>query len=330
MKEIGGYLELELRKGSEYYSGEGVLAVDTGRTAMYCALADCKAKKVYLPYYLCTSMLQVPQYLGISYEFYAIDEDFMPPEDLRVADDEAFLYINYFGTGSVRRIQEICRRYANVLVDNTQAFFSKPFEAADRKGGRIYHLYSARKFFGVSDGAYVIADGMAQRELIRDVSHPHAAHLLKRIEVGANAAYADNMRNENRFDDFYPKAMSLLSRRILQGIDYEEVKAQRRRNFEILQEEFSQVNELPLVHDFEPPMVYPLLVEVEGLGAHLVANKIYVPHWWKDVLRRVRPESFEARLSNRLIPLPIDQRYGEEEMRYMASIVKKYLRQAGR
>ena len=35
----------------------------------------------------------------------------------------------------------------------------------------------------------------------------------------------------------------------------------------------------------------------------------------------VKPDSFEAKLANYLVPLPIDQRYGIEEMERIASTI---------
>ena len=41
----------------------------------------------------------------------------------------------------------------SLIIDNTQAFYEPP-----RKGA--YNVYSCRKFFGVSDGAYLIKEGI--------------------------------------------------------------------------------------------------------------------------------------------------------------------------
>ncbi len=307
LKEIGGYMELELPYKKPYYSGADVVELNTGRAAIYHALKDSGAKKLYLPYYLCTSMLQVIEPLGLEFEFYSIDESFMPVLDRETGKDEAFLYINYFGTSGENTIENISTKHKNFLMDNTQAFFAKPTENA-------YNIYSARKFFGVSDGAYLIKSGIQKPELETDISYPNAIHLLKRIEEGANSAYLDNMKNEDRFDNFNPIGMSKLSKRILESIDYEEVKLKRERNFYYIHSKLKDINKLSLKHRFEPPMVYPLLIEKKGLREYLVSKKIYVPHWWKDVLSRVESGSFEHYLSTYLLALPIDQRYNQEDM----------------
>ncbi len=71
-------------------------------------------------------------------------------------------------------------------------------------------------------------------------------------------------------------------------------------------------------------MVYPMLIEHEDLRAYLVSKKIYVPHWWKDVLSRVESNSFEHYLSTYLLALPIDQRYDLEDMDYIVGHIKAF------
>lgn len=122
VKEIGGYMELELPRKESYYYGADVVEVNTGRAAIYHAIKASKAKKLYLPHYLCTSMLQVIEPLNLEFEFYNIDENFMPIFDRQTTEDEAFLYINYFGTASKNTIKKLKNCHKNFLMDNTQAF----------------------------------------------------------------------------------------------------------------------------------------------------------------------------------------------------------------
>ncbi len=321
-KEIGGYMELELDPGSEYYYGEDVAGLNTGRAAIYYALKCSGVEKVYLPYYLCTSMLQPVESLKMDYEFYPIDENFHPVGIEKTNENEAFLYINYFGTGNTEFIKSLRECHPNLLIDNTQAFFEKPLEGT-------YNLYSARKFFGVNDGAYLIKKGIDKEAIKKatekQVSYTHASHLLKRIEMGAHAAYNDNMDNENRFDIFRPMMISALSKRILKSINYQRVILKRQANFYRLHSVLKEINELKLDGSYAAPMVYPLLVSKKGLREHLVTNKIYVPSWWKDVLFRAPKDSFEAHLSNYIIPLPIDQRYDSQDMKIIEDVVFDFL-----
>ena len=73
------------------------------------------------------------------------------------------------------------------------------------------------------------------------------------------------------------------------------------------------------------PFVYPLLIEEPGLRQRVVGNHIYTPQWWKYLLNEVPQDSVEARLSKWLLPLPVDQRYTEQDMNEMAGIVLSQL-----
>lgn len=316
-KEYGGYFEIELPKGEEYFKGDNCFRVNTGRAAIYAALKASGAKKVYMPHYLCTSMLQAPNALGIPYELYYMDEHFMPIGIDQTTNEEAIIIVNYFGIGNRELYKSLLKSHPNLIIDNTQAFFSEPIKGA-------YNLYSPRKFFGVPDGGYLIKDGFVQYNLAEDRSYFRSLHLLKRIEEGANAAYADNLKNEAYFDDFELRAMSPLTKRILEGIDYNSVKSVRNNNFKILDERLSKFNLLK-IDSYDGAMVYPLFVKAPGLREYLVKNKVYVQHWWKDVLLRVVENSLEAELSNYLIPLPMDQRYDASDMMTIAELVEAYM-----
>ena len=57
MKEIGGYFELELNKNREYH--KNALKLNSGRNALIFILMNLKPRKIYLPYYICDSVLEL-------------------------------------------------------------------------------------------------------------------------------------------------------------------------------------------------------------------------------------------------------------------------------
>jgi hypothetical protein len=156
-----------------------------------------------------------------------------------------------------------------------------------------------------------------------DVSWERAAFLFKSIELGTNAAYSDNLQSKTVFDDGI-RRMSVLTQRMLKSLNYPEIQAKRTRNFDVLKEELQSVNELWMPLYDEAPFVYPLYVTRE-LRQRLVRQKIYVSQWWKYILDLVPGDSVEARLSRYLLPLPIDQRYTENDMVEIAGIVRRLL-----
>lgn len=123
MEAIGGYFSLELNDGLERRS-KGIRLND-GRYALEYILKARKYSKVYLPYFICDSVLEPIERQHVEYEFYHINEQLEPATELYPKDDEAVLYVNYFGLKN-RRSGTFCYAYPNTILDQTQAFYSEP------------------------------------------------------------------------------------------------------------------------------------------------------------------------------------------------------------
>jgi hypothetical protein len=318
MKEYGGYLPIELINRKEYFNDKNTVRLNSGRSAIVYACKEGGFKRVLLPIYLCNSVADALDKHNIEYDYYNIDNNFMPI-NLEFQDGDIILYPNYYGIAHRENADFLVQKYKNVIIDNTQAFFEKPILNA-------YNVYSCRKFFGVSDGAYLIKKGIKRLRLKKDVSYKRAYYLLKAIELGTDGAYKDSLSNEKIIAELPLLSMSELTRRILASINYEFVIDQRRKNFEHMHKILGRHNKLSVkLSPDTVPMVYPFLNMNKGLRQYLVNNKVYVPQWWKSVLDSDRANEFEKELSEFLIPLPIDQRYNIEDIEYTAKMVQSFL-----
>ena len=305
-KPIGGYFELELPDGEPYHKGS--LALNTGRNCLEYVLRARGYKKVCLPYYSCEVLLEPFNKLGVEYSFYHINESLELDKPLTLKDDEALLYINYFGLKQ-DYVTSLCATYGEqLIVDNTQAFYAKPIEGIDT-------FYSCRKFFGVADGAYLYGSRSLDMELEQDQSWERMEYLLKRIDISHEAAYADFRAQSELLDNNPIRKMSGLTDRIMASIDYAGVAERRRNNFKQLDKALGDINGIKWnLADDAVPMVYPFLTSDPNLRQRLIDNKIYVAQYWPNVLHNSDEISIEYTLTKRLLPLPIDQRYGEQEM----------------
>ena len=144
-KEIGGYFELEQFSGKEYYPD--LIALNNARNALLYILKARKIKKIYIPYFLCDSVANICEREGYSYEYYSIDERFLPIFDKTLCPDEYLYIVNFYGQINNQTLKTLKQKYYNVIFDNVQAFFQKPVKGIDT-------IYSCRKFFGVPDGGY--------------------------------------------------------------------------------------------------------------------------------------------------------------------------------
>ncbi|MFT8872849.1 MAG: hypothetical protein ABF868_11235 [Sporolactobacillus sp.] len=311
---IGGPLPLELHTGEAYHTG--TLQLNSARYALEYVLRIKPCSKIYIPAYICDSVLQPIRRLGINYAFYRIDEHFRPLLNFKSEADAALLVVNYFGLHDVC-IRNIRAHSFRVIVDNTQAFFAHPQPETDT-------IYSPRKFFGVPDGGYLYTDSDKRISLERECSSYRCDALLTAIDSGKAAAVSLFSENEADLDRCGMRAMSLLTQALLRGIDYERVRAQRNANFKQLDAALSSFNELRWQTDsLRGPLCYPLLIkEGHRLKTDLLARQIYTDDFWDDVLTRVSPGSFEARLAEDLVALPVDQHCEEADIERVIQAVK--------
>lgn len=322
--EIGSFIELQMPKGMEYYKdncfdGMEIARLNTGRAAIYHAFTTTNCKAIWLPYYQCESVKEFFERKGVVCKFYHIDETFTP-ENIDQDNGDAILIVNYYGIMSSDRMSSLASMYRDVIIDNSQAFFAKPMKDC-------LNVYSARKFIGVSDGAYVIGKNATEgiEAYGQGYSSDTALFMLQRIEYGCEGkAYISRTENEKRIDTEDCLKMSKLTRYILDGSDYRYIKEKRKENFQIANElfrEWNQLNAIMHYNDSCVPMVYPLLIEDDVLLSRLLSAKHFQGHWWKWVEENPEANEFEKWISRYMIPITIDQRYGAEELEYLKEIV---------
>ena len=110
---------------------------------------------------------------------------------------------------------------------------------------------------------------------------------------------------------------------MLHGIDYDAVAKRRQENFDFLNEAFKNTNELKLKSTYGAFM-YPLLIQNGAMVRKaLQKNKIYIPLLWPNVVENGASNTMEYHYAADILPLPIDQRYTLEDMKYIVSEVKK-------
>lgn len=316
MKTIGGYFQLTLDRRTEYYPD--LIKLNTSRNALEYVLIIKGYTKVYLPYYTCEVMLEPIEKLNIPYQFYNINKELEPIFDFEIGPTECLLYTNYFGLKQ-NAVKWLSENIKNLIIDNAQAFFSRPINGTDT-------FYSCRKFFGVPDGAYLQIDTDERLILERDSSADRFGHLISSIDHGIEHSYTDFLENEAKLKDNDIKTMSTLTQVLLSGINYQEAKNKRIENFKFLTDNLFLANELAIDFPDEiPAMVYPLLVSKKGIKAKLIDKKIFVPTYWPNVLKWTTEDMFEYKLTKRVVYLPVDQRYGLDDMAYMVNVLKKII-----
>lgn len=311
----GGYFSLELKEMQPFHNVENSLFLNTGRNCLEYLLEVNDYKLVYIPYFTCDVILEPFKKLSIAYQFYSIDEKLEPIFNFDLLEEnDAFLYTNYFGIKD-NYVNKLSSYGINLIIDNAQSFFSQPVKGVDT-------FYSARKFVGVSDGAYLFTNKYLHRELKQDQSFDRMEHLLKRIDTSAEEGYTAFSENDRSLAGQPIKRMSKLTEFILKSVDYEIVKSKRLSNFRFLHDILKNSNQLVFdLNDNQPPMVYPYWTKDLALKKRLQENRIYCATYWTNVKEWCNPKSLEYRLMDEVVYLPIDQRYNLDTMKEILKYV---------
>lgn len=311
MKEIGGYIEMSFDNRQPFH--KKAIELNTARNCFEYIILARQVKKVYIPHYTCEVMLEPIKKHNINYEYYYLNENLDPTIPDSFQADDFLLYTNYFGIKQ-STVESLSCKFNHLIIDNSMAFYAKPLENIDT-------FYSARKFFGVSDGAYLYSNMIMDEKIEIDYSYNRMLHLFKRIELGANNAYPIFLENDLSLYNQPIRQMSKITRHIMSSINYSDIKNIRERNFLFLHSFLDEFNDLQIdISNLNGPMLYPFLNTL-NLKTKLITNKIYVPTLWRNALESAKNGTFEHDLTNNLLALPIDQRYTLEDMQFILKII---------
>ncbi|MCM1425515.1 MAG: hypothetical protein NC118_02815 [Eubacterium sp.] len=310
--EIGGYFELEQNEDNSYY--KDAIKLNSGRNCLRVLIRNRHIKHIYLPYYICDTVVEICRRENCRIDFYFLGERFKLKDE--IADfkcDTDYLYlVNYCGLLTKEEIINLKNKYQNIILDNTQAFFIRPLLDIDT-------IYSCRKFFGVPDGGYLYTSADISEQYTQDYSYNKMAHILGRYEMGAEAFYKNYVQNEENISFEPIKYMSKLTDNMMRSIDYNKVIKIRNQNYYRLTERLQYLNELTLSEKLYGAFAYPLLIKnADKLRRRLIQEKIFIPQYWKEVLQKVPKETIEYQYTQNILWIPCDQRYTEVEMDYIA------------
>ena len=315
-KAIGGYFELELPHGQGHYYPQA-LKYQSARATFYALLLFIKPKRVWMPYYICDSMLAPLIKAEIEVCFYSLNKDLSIQDDFELEKNDLLLYVNYFGVCS--HVQDLILKKYNkeqIVFDHSQAFFVPPMDC-------LATIYSPRKFFGVPDGGLLVTSlNMIEPEKQDTGSFARTSHLLHRLAGEPEDGYMAYQANEKTLEDFQPRKMSVLTERLLNSINYDLVKQVRNTNFKKVHSQVGHSNDFEINQEnINGPMGYPYLASNSELRSSLIKRRVFIPTYWPEVLERPGVTGTEKQLVENMNLIPCDQRYNENDIMF---IIKKY------
>lgn len=339
-KEIGSefhYVELTNGNGINLPAVKDYTFTFSGRTAIETVLNnEPNITKVLLPSYCCDSMIEPFRKKGIEIYFYCVDYDGkfkIKFNDMKV---DAILWCNYFGF--IYKMLDLSR-FINedgiIIEDITHSFYSlQQFNEQSH-----YLVASLRKWGSVLSGGYC---GCRTKILTnKPTKYPSNEFLLnkkKAMEEKANYLGGININKEGFLQKFNDsnKWLSLnysdlmiddYSLDYLNHVNTSLERMIRRNNAHVLYDGLKECENISFLFkeaNMDCPLFVPIIVENgkrTDLKKRLTESEIYCPiHWPKPNM------NCESNLYNLELSLICDQRYNEEDMQRVVSIIKDFMK----
>ncbi|WP_026507055.1 hypothetical protein [Butyrivibrio sp. MC2013] len=321
MKTFGGFLPFEELTGNEYhdYSSDQKQYYNSGKTAVYYCIQQLGIKRLFLPRFFCPSTKAYIERSGVQVSYYHVRKDLtieLPVSE--IGDEDAALIVNYYGLCR-RNIDEYKDSGMKLIIDNCQAFYEEPVFKDN-----VLNFYAYKKFFGVPDGAFVLGWKLEAYDLPCHPGLDIADYLIGSRTSGTGPWY----QRKKEVDEIIASdrlSASALTRQLVKAIDYERIRDARRNNYRILDEAFGNDNLLKLTMDDKAvPYLYPLNIG-KDIKKELVSKGVFVPTLWEDTLDKAYEGTDEYFLSKYTLNLPVDQRYDEEDMHSIISIIRELI-----
>lgn len=316
------------------------------RSAISLAIENIERRKssfkkiAILPSYTCETVVE--PFLKRDYEiiYYSLDAK-LEVDNTHILNickkcaDGIILFHRYFGFDTLSDIDgvisEVKKRNISVIEDRTQCLYSE-IQTIDAD----FWVGSIRKWCGVVDGGFVACN----EGVIDNKPHNHDKLLeKKKLEAslmkyrylfentGIKSEYLNLYREAENILDSQDEAykISPVSIAIQNLLDIDNMKEVRKSNYWYVK---NYCRAESLFEDFDEaatPLYYPIIVEKrESLQAHLRDNNIYAPIIWPkaDCIDNVCCDQ----LYEKMLCLPVDQRYDRYDMERMVDIVNNFIK----
>jgi len=310
-----------------------------------------KGDEVLLPAYVFQGLLDPFKESDMTIKFYKLNRDLtMDASDIRrkINENTKVLFImHYFGFPQpVEQLKDLREAYpsCSVIEDIVQSFFTTCLDSSlGRFGDFSFNVYM--KYVPTPDGSLLIINrpigdldwrNWQFKRLMYTGSRYIAMNLknlyLKGYPVPKNW-FLSLFKYAARLMEEYPMfaEMSWISRRLLDKMDYDGIIVKRRDNFQYLLDNWDSASIIPLFPNLPSsvcPMGFVVLAEDRDyVRRELSKAKIYCPVHWRPtsegdgnlLAREIDPEEFPVswEISRKIMMIPIDQRYGKNEMDYI-------------
>lgn len=328
--------EPHLASRPTFLNGDATFFV-SARSAMRFVIRQRNPRRVWMPSYLCETMLQALEGTGAELVFFPVDYNLQITDCKwlqRLGRHDIVVLISYFGFAIPG---DLCRaireRGALVLEDASQALLSNHVgRHAD------FVVYSPRKFIGVPDGGVLVnlsgqVMGGAERLL-----PPPGNWWLKAFAASLQRREFDRHGGDRKWFELFQDseancpvgdyASSELTRMLLlHAFDYADVAARRRKNYQFLLSGLKDVALFPQLPDDVVPIGFPVRVgNRDELRRWMFDLEIYLPIHWPMPYQVPAEFADCRRLANDILTLVCDQRCTQADLTKMCDGVTSHLK----
>lgn len=339
---IGGEFDVDIQ-GLQYIqrdngSLDGVYKYSSGRSALYYILLDVQKRygitTVYLPDYLCSSVVIAAEKSQMKVVFYPLNEQLEIDADkflLKDNDKVAVLLINYFGLKNLQPQVELIRsisKDAIVIEDDVQAFY----EFRKTELNADYKFTSLRKTFACPDGGLV--ETANELQVVTEANKFHqfklAGSILKSLRKPEY--YDDDVylylfeKGESYIDNEITMGMSHISQDVITKTDFERIAYIRLRNTRQIVDALNTLGVriiLPVPEDKIPLFVPIWLDDRNKVRRQMFQQQIFCPVHWPLEGMKVQKG---AEMAEHEMSIIIDQRYTNKDMDLILTTLEKALK----
>ena len=316
---------------------------NTGRAAIEALLVYLKGqgkRKVWLPGYDCSSVLDSAKRAGVDIELYAVDKDLNVDCSVfeKVQENEIIYLVNFFGRSESQStmglIRETQKKKVIVIEDLTLGLLS----SGDTVGFGDYIIGSVRKWLPITDGGFVaslnpLPEFKKERASNDYTFYYFAAQIMKDLYLKDTTLDKQrflDISNDGMkalFSDYTIREISKVAKKVIDATDLNKVAFERCENYKYLYRLLSEISELRLIVapvDGMVPLGMVICVDNrDDLFKYLIQNNIYCNiHWRENESTKLFADA--DYLSRHCLTIPCDQRYNREHMDYIYNTIKSY------
>jgi dTDP-4-amino-4,6-dideoxygalactose transaminase len=334
MRIAGGMFGLEeelhsVQAANPSFMDESCLLFINARSAIQYLVDRLRPPQVWMPSYLCYSMIEAIDQMKTTLRFYPIGYDLELCSLAwlnRLIPGSLVLLIDYFGFPiDMSIVEEVHIRGSIILEDACQALLSSHVGACSD-----YVVYSPRKTVGVPDGG-ILQYKQGNQPPSASLMPPPAPWWLMAMEASIDRREYDKYGGERKWFELfrqveasYPMGnyrMSELSEALLKStFDYSSIALARRQNYSFLLDELNSFALYKVLDEATVPLGFPIRVNKRDKTREiLISKQIYPPIHWE--INECVPRRFVSshKLSRHIMTIPCDQRLNFEDL---ARIVK--------